>query len=186
MFKVSAERSEMGQPVVLLVISEHWTVRMKMKVDELVGSWSTLDTGDLVTGDPPELNMAWQHPDLCLQLSSLLVYRGFVWCTEHQHFNPFSGASETRLRLFQLLNKPSFCFKGWSLDIWIVRPGEGKLTLLCSVAVKTKFWFCFVFPVACQTLAVQGGKKSPRWVPLWKQGFSLLPLEYLVLVWETG
>ena len=51
----------------------------------------------------------------------------------------------------------------------------------CIVTVKTR---CLV-SMACQLLAVQGGNKRPRWLTLWKQGFSLLPPKYLVPVWET-
>lgn len=52
----------------------------------------------------------------------------------------------------------------------------------CNVTVRTR---C-LFSLACQLLAVQGRRKRPRWVTLWKQDFLLLPLKSLFPVWETG
>jgi len=51
---------------------------MKMNVDKAVVCRTALDTGDLVTGDSPELDMAWQHSGLYLELDSPLVYGVFV------------------------------------------------------------------------------------------------------------
>lgn len=50
--------------------------------------------------------------------------------------------------VFQLLNKPRFCFKRWSLEIWMMRQSEGKLMLLCSIQlhchIENKIvLFCF-------------------------------------------
>lgn len=85
-----------------------------------------------------------------------------------------------------LLNHPRCCGAGnWRLAWEEDRvKGSSYCYAQCDhiITVKTR---C-LFAMACQLLAVQGGRKRLRWPSLWKQSFLFLPLKYQVPEWEAG
>lgn len=131
------------------------------------------------------LSSTWQCCGPHLELSSLPVWSGFIWQTISTSI------------LYKLWGTPSWgFFRYWISQDFISRGGhlrpewwdrvKGSSCCYtrcdCNVTVRTR---C-LFSLACQLLAVQGRRKRPRWVTLWKQDFLLLPLKCLFPVWETG